>query len=93
MDEQLMNIIQTGNPTAIIACVILYLIIAYQRKETGTKRDQDANMLDYRVSRLEESGGELAKSIKELQESIISLTVTVNRMMASEEAKNGKGNP
>ena len=50
-------------------------------------------MLDYRVSRLEESGGELAKSIKELQESIISLTVTVNRMMASEEAKNGKGNP
>jgi hypothetical protein len=93
MEDTIMNIIQTGNPTAIIACVIVYLIIAYQRKETGNKRDQDANMVDYRLSRLEESGGELAKSIKELQESIISLTVTVNRMLAAEEIKNVKRDP
>ena len=81
MEEQLTNILQTGNPTAIIAAVIVYLIIAYQRKETGQKRDQDANMVNNRLDKLEEGHGDLNSSIKELQESIINLTISVNKLM------------
>lgn len=81
MEEQLTNIIQTGNPAAIIAAVIVYLVIAYQRKETGQKRDQDANMINYRLDKLEEGHGDLSTSIRELQESIINLTISVNKLM------------
>ena len=81
MEEQLTNILQTGNPTAIVAAVIVYLVIAYQRKETGQKRDQDADMVNYRLDRLEEGHGDLSSSIKELQESIINLTISVNKLM------------
>lgn len=81
MEEQIANIIQTGNPTAIIAAVVVYLIITYQRKETGQKRDQDANMVNYRLDKLEEGHGDLSTSIKELQESIINLTISVNKLM------------
>lgn len=81
MEEQLTNIIQTGNPAAIIAAVIVYLVIAYQRKETGQKRDQDANMINYRLDKLEEGHDDLSTSIRELQESIINLTISVNKLM------------
>lgn len=81
MEEQLTNILQTGNPAAIIAAVIVYLVIAYQRKETGQKRDQDANMINYRLDKLEEGHGDLSTSIRELQESIINLTISVNKLM------------
>jgi hypothetical protein len=81
MEEQIANIIQTGNPTAIVAAVIVYLVIAYQRKETGTKRDQDANMVNYRLDKLEEGHGNFSGSIKELQEAIINLTISVNKLM------------
>ncbi len=81
MEEQLTNIIQTGNPAAIIAAVVVYLIIAYQRKETGNRRDQDANMVNYRLDKLEEGHDDLSGSIKELQEAIINLTISVNKLM------------
>lgn len=88
MEEQIANIIQTGNPTAIVAAVVVYLVIAYQRKETGQKRDQDANMVNYRLNKLEEGHGDLSSSIKELQESIINLTISVNKLM--DRIGNGK---
>lgn len=81
MEEQITNILQTGNPTAIVAAVVVYLVIAYQRKETGQKRDQDSSMVNYRLDRLEEGHGDLSSSIKELQESIINLTISVNKLM------------
>lgn len=88
MEDTLTNILQTGNPTAIIAAVVVYLIIAYQRKETGQKRDQDANMVDYRLSKLEEGQTGLSGSIKELQDSIVSLTVSINRLMERTSGRN-----
>lgn len=88
MEEQLTNILQSGNPVAIIAAVVVYLIIAYQRKETGNKRDQDANMVNYRLDKLEEGHNDLSGSIKELQEAIINLTISVNKLM--DRISNGK---
>lgn len=81
MEEQITNILQTGNPAAIVAAVVVYLVIAYQRKETGQKRDQDTNMVNYRLDKLEEGHGDLSTSIRELQESIINLTISVNKLM------------
>ena len=88
MEEQLTNILQSGNPLAIIAAVVVYLIITYQRKETGNKRDQDANMVNYRLDKLEEGHNDLSGSIKELQEAIINLTISVNKLM--DRISNGK---
>lgn len=88
MEEQITNILQTGNPVAIIAAVVVYLIIAYQRKETGNKRDQDANMVNYRLDKLEEGHNDLTGSIKELQDAIINLTISVNKLM--DRISNGK---
>ena len=88
MEEQLTNILQSGNPVAIIAAVVVYLIIAYQRKETGNKRDQDANMVNYRLDKLEEGHNDLSGSIKELQQAIINLTISVNKLM--DRISNGK---
>lgn len=88
MEEQLTNILQTGNPMAIIAAVIVYLIIAYQRKETGNRRDQDANMVNYRLDKLEDGHDELSGSIKELQVAITNLTISVNKLM--DRISNGK---
>lgn len=88
MEEQLTNILQSGNPVAIIAAVVVYLIIAYQRKETGQRRDQDANMVNYRLDKLEEGHNDLSGSIKELQEAIINLTISVNKLM--DRISNGK---
>lgn len=88
MEDTLTNILQTGNPTAIIAAVVVYLIIAYQRKETGQKRDQDSNMVDYRLTKLEEGQTGLSGSIKELQDSIVSLTVSINRLMERTSGRN-----
>jgi len=88
MEEQLTNILQSGNPVAIIAAVVVYLIITYQRKETGQRRDQDANMVNYRLDKLEEGHNDLSGSIKELQEAIINLTISVNKLM--DRISNGK---
>lgn len=88
MEEQITNILQTGNPVAIIAAVVVYLIIAYQRKETGNRRDQDANMVNYRLDKLEEGHDDLTGSIKELQDAIINLTISVNKLM--DRISNGK---
>ena len=88
MEEQITNILQTGNPVAIIAAVVVYLIIAYQRKETSVKRNQDANMVNYRLDKLEEGHDDLSGSIKELQEAIINLTISVNKLL--DRISNGK---
>ena len=87
MEEQLINAIQTGSIPSIIGCLILYLIIAYQRHETGQKRDQNANLVDYRLTQLENANGNLNEAIKELQDSIINLTISVNKLMIKMEEK------
>ena len=46
MEEQLINIMQTGYVPSIKGCIILYLIIAYQRKGTAEKRDHNQDMVE-----------------------------------------------
>lgn len=85
MEELLTNAFQSGNATAIIAAAVVYLIIHMQRSTTGKKRDESEVLLNYRVDQLEKSHGDLASNIKELQEAIIQLQISINRFIGKIE--------
>lgn len=53
MEDLLTNAFSTGDLKVIVVAAILYLIIYYQRKGTKTKRDEDADAMDKRVTILE----------------------------------------
>jgi uncharacterized protein YlxW (UPF0749 family) len=80
MEEFLSQAISTGDIKIIIVAVILYLIIHFQRNNTGKKRDSDTKLMQYRIEQLEKNNTELNSSIKELRESIISLQISINRL-------------
>ena len=56
-----------------------------QRSKTGKKRDESEVLLNYRVDQLEKSHGDLASNIKELQDAIISLQLSINRLIGKIE--------
>ena len=72
----------------VIAAIIVYLKINGQRKETKTSRDNDYQLLEYRVGQLENNQSSLTDSIKELQNSIIQLQISINSLVI--EVKNLK---
>lgn len=53
MEDLLTNAFQSGNATAIIAAVVVYLIIYLQRNSTGKKRDDDNDKLAAKIAVLE----------------------------------------
>ena len=79
MEDFLSSLISSG-PTGIICATAVYIIINLQRSKTGKKRDESEVLLNYRVDQLEKSHGDLASNIKELQEAIISLQISINRL-------------
>ena len=53
MEELLTNAFQSGNATAIIAAVVVYAIIWFQRNSTKKTRDNDKDNLQTRITLLE----------------------------------------
>lgn len=53
MEELLTNAFQSGNATAIIAAVVVYVVITLQRNSTAKKRDDNSDKFDTRISLLE----------------------------------------
>ena len=53
MEELLTNAFQSGNATAIIAAVVVYGIIWFQRNSTKKTRDNDKDNLQTRIALLE----------------------------------------
>lgn len=53
MEEILTNAFSTGDLKIIIVAVILYIIIYFQRKQTGEKRDTDHDNIQTRITLLE----------------------------------------
>lgn len=84
MEDFLSSLISSG-PTGIICATIVYLVITVQRSKTGKKRDESEVLLKYRVDQLEKSHGDLASNIKELQDAIISLQLTINKLIGKIE--------
>ena len=53
MEEILSQAFSTGDIKIVAAAVILYVIIYFQRKDTGKKRDTDHDSLETRITLLE----------------------------------------
>ena len=53
MEEILSQAFSTGDIKIVLVAVILYVIIHFQRKQTGDKRDTDTESLNTRISLLE----------------------------------------
>ena len=83
--EDFLNSLISSGPTGIICAAVVYLIIHMQRSKTGKKRDESEVLLNYRVDQLEKSHGDLASNIKELQEAIIQLQISINRFIGKIE--------
>lgn len=88
MESLITTIIPYISPAALplVVVVIAIVYIQSQRKETGKKRDDFQVLTEYRLKLLETSQTDLKESIKELQDSIISLQLSVNTLCA--EIKN-----
>lgn len=62
MEELLANAFNTGDIKIVAAAIILYVIIHYQRRQTSTKRDEDTDTLNTRITLLESE----VKRVKDL---------------------------
>ena len=62
MEEILTNAFSTGDIKIVLVAVILYVIIAFQRKQTSSKRDEDTESLQTRITLLEND----VKGLKDL---------------------------
>ena len=62
MEEILSQAFSTGDIKIVAAAIILYVIIYFQRKQTSSKRDEDADSLNTRITLLENE----VKRVKDL---------------------------
>lgn len=62
MEEILSQAFSTGDIKIVVAAIILYAVIAFQRKQTSEKRDTDHDTLETRIALLENE----MKQIKQL---------------------------
>ena len=53
MEEILSQAFSTGDIKIVVVAVILYVTIRIQRKQTGTKRDEDTDSINTRITLLE----------------------------------------
>ena len=53
MEEILSQAFSTGDIKIVLVAVILYVIIHFQRKQTSSKRDEDTDSLNTRITLLE----------------------------------------
>ena len=53
MEEILSQAFSTGDIKIVAASIILYAIIHFQRKQTSSKRDEDTDSLNTRITLLE----------------------------------------
>lgn len=63
MEEILSQAFSTGDLKIIVAAVIVYLIIFWQRKQTSEKRDSDHDDLQTRITLLEADNELLHKQL------------------------------
>lgn len=79
--EDFINTLLASGPAGIVSAAVVYLVIWLQRNKTSKKRDEDNILLNYRVDQLEKGQNSLSESISELQDSIINLTISINKLM------------
>lgn len=70
-------------PAAIplIFVIVVYFVIHRQRENTGKKRDEFQTLTEYRLKLLETGQTDLKDSIRELQDAIINLQLSINTLI------------
>ena len=83
MESLITTIIPYISPAALplVVVTIAFLYIQNQRKEVGKKRNDFETLTEYRLKLLETSQGDLKDSIKELQDAIIKLQLSINTLI------------
>lgn len=83
MESIITTVLPYISPAALplVVVVIAFLYIQSQRKEVGKKRNDFETLTEYRLKLLETSQGDLKDSIKELQDAIIKLQLSINTLI------------
>jgi hypothetical protein len=92
MESIISTVLPYISPAALplVVVVIAFIYIQSKRKEVGKKRDEYEVLTNYRLDMLEKNQGSLTESIKELQNAIVNLQISVNSLII--EIKNLKEN-
>lgn len=83
MESIITTVLPYISPAALplVVVTIAFLYIQNQRKEVGKKRNDFETLTEYRLKLLETSQGDLKDSIKELQDAIIKLQLSINTLI------------
>lgn len=106
MEAVLNQILQSGNATAIICFIICYVVIYFQRKNTGANRDNAQKGLEDEISHLKmeselmkkdiinlkEEHSEIKGDVKEIKNTLQNMALALERLAASSEAAKEKKN-
>ena len=90
MEDILSTAFQSGNATAIVCAVVVYVIIYFQRKNTGTTRDTNIEKLTAEIAELKKENELKQKDIDYLltendgvKADIKEMKATLNQMAIS----------
>ena len=90
MEDFITSALQSGNTTAILSAVIVYLVIYFQRKNTGAERDNMTDKLFEEIADLRKDNELKQKDINYLlnennivKEDIKEIKATLNQMAIS----------
>ena len=106
MEAVLSQILQSGNATAIICFIICYVVIYFQRKNTGANRDNAQKALEDEIrqlrmenelmkkdiTNLKEEHSDIKEDVKEIKNTLQAMALALERLATSSEITKGKKN-
>jgi len=106
MEAVLSQILQSGNATAIICFIICYVVIYFQRKNTGANRDNAQKALEDEIrqlrmenelmkkdiTNLKEEHSDIKEDVKEIKNTLQTMALALERLATSSEITKGKKN-
>lgn len=96
MEDILTTAFQSGNATAILCAVVVYVIIHFQRKSTSTERNDEYGELKHEIEELKKDSAlkqkdidnlkaesaDIKQDIKEMKMSIQSIQMSLEKISA-----------
>ena len=106
MEAVLGQVLESGNATAIICFIICYVVIYFQRKNTGATRDNAQKALEDEIQKLrmenelmkkdvlilKEEHSDIQEDVKEIKATLQNMALALERIAASSEITKGKKN-
>lgn len=83
MEDILLQVIQTGNATAILGCIIVYAIIHFQRKTTAETRNSESDKLRDEIHQLKIEKELMQKDVDYLKEENVGTKQDIKEIKAT----------